>query len=231
MGDPCPKPHCLREGLSVGQCYCKPEIGGAGSQCPITRVTIRDNVDRQGVKHRAIICDRWSCQERRYVDPTTPPERICQTAFTEGFRQRDFGTCCSEQCARLMARDVAAGRQPPVTMQDQHTEVISTSAPVAVPAVQAPEPRTAPAARGDYGIWCYEKVAYYPSDAMPWSGTEANAVRCVEHMRMQAIADGQNLTFAPRAFASASPPERKSRRERRAAAAAAVPAAPIATKG
>jgi hypothetical protein len=221
VGDPCPKPHCMREGLSVGRCYCKPQIGGPVAQCPVTRVTVRDTNDRQGVAHRAIICDRWGCQEKQYVDPKTTPERICQIAHTAGFRQRDYGTCCSEQCARMLGADVRAGRQPSIATQQAGTKHITTAEPVAVPPPVAPEPRPAPSPRGEYGIWCYERAAYVPTSADPWSGDAQAAELRVAHLRQQAVAEGEFSTYAVRLFASAEPPAMPNRKARRAIAAAA----------
>lgn len=218
-GDPCPKPHCMREGLAIDRCYCQPQLGGPGGQSQITRVTVRDTVDRQGVTHRAIICDRWGCQEKQYVDPSTSAERVCQIAFTAGFRQADHGTCCSAQCSRTMAADVRAGRQPPVNAA---TSVITTDRKAPEPAAPAaPEPKAAPQPRGEYGVWCYEQASYVATNQEPWSGDSQGAELRVAHLRQLAVEQGEVRTYAARAFASEAPPElpARNRKERRAAAA------------
>lgn len=84
--------------------------------CPITRVSVRDVTDRSGKLHRAVVCDRWACDEARYVDPAATPERIAQFAHDSGFVQTRHGTTCGPSCAKQLERDVLAGRQDPLEL-------------------------------------------------------------------------------------------------------------------
>jgi hypothetical protein len=230
----------ILEGRQNG-CICRPQIGGGPPQCPITRVSVRDVTDRQHVLHRAIVCDRWACRQAHYIDAKMGPDRIAQFAFDHGFVQTPHGTCCGHDCARHIARDVAAGRQDPIDLSVEVINTARTAAGLATiepgregvagttdatqPAPEATTAEAAPAhaaqaeaaATDEWGVWCIERRAWVPSTANPWKGDEAGAKLRLAHIQRSAEI---GYSFAARAFADPTPPpEPITRKSRRAAEA------------
>ena len=118
---------------------------GAQAAPAITAVTIRDTTDRQGGKHRQIICAVWDCQHSDHIDVNATPERIAALAATLGYVQTPHGTCCSATCAKQIGRSIAAGRQDPqgCATVEFKPEIAASAAPTPE---RVPGPAAAPAA-------------------------------------------------------------------------------------